>query len=86
MDYSEPFQTWVPGGSSNAEIARLFQRQEAIEAMLEGRESPATVLDMIAEHGLDPIAYIDDVERTIDRVIWQDIPIEYANLLLELRD
>jgi hypothetical protein len=86
MDYAAPFQTWIPGGASGAEIEALFQRQGAIESLLEGKESVDTVLDMIDEHGLDSLAYVGEVERTIDAVIWQNIPIEYANLLLELRD
>lgn len=41
-----------------AEIQRLFQRQKAIDALLRGEVDPDYVGDMLAEHGLDPNAWL----------------------------
>lgn len=86
MDVYSPFSTWANSGSSQAEIEFLFQRQAAIERMLEGRESPNTVLDMFAEHGENVTAYVDEVEATVARAIALDTPIEGGEVLLILRE
>lgn len=86
MLYDEPFLTWLDGDASQEEINNLFQRQDAIARMLAGKESPSVILDMVSEHGLDPIAYSVNVSNAIDEIIGLDIPIEQAQIILRSRE
>lgn len=43
-----------------AEIARLFQRQRAIDALLRGEMAADTLGDMLAEHGIDPYSWMSE--------------------------
>lgn len=51
------------------ESARLMERQKAIDALLRGEIDPATVLDLIEFHGINPAAYMDCVEDNL-RFLW----------------
>jgi hypothetical protein len=86
FDYADPFLTYIPLDASLEQVQQLLQRQEFIENSLEGREAASTVLDCLAEQGLDPIAYIDSVEEEVDRVIASGILPDHSNLLLILRE
>lgn len=48
---------------------QLYQRQGAIEDMIEGREHVDTVLDMLEEQGIDAAAYADAVHADITAII-----------------
>lgn len=85
-DYADPFLTYIDLNASPAEVQRLMQRQELIENSLEGRESASTVLDCLADHGIDPIAYVDSVEFAVDQAIAGGVLPENAPLILRLRE
>ncbi|HEY9664725.1 MAG TPA: hypothetical protein V6C65_40315 [Allocoleopsis sp.] len=85
-DYADPFLTYIDLNASPAEVQRLMQRQALIESTLEGKESASTVLDCLAEQGVDPIAYVDSVEAAIGAAIAGGVLPENAPLLLQLRD
>lgn len=53
-----------------AESIRLFERQRAIDAMLRGEVDFEYLLDMLAQHGIDPTAYNDCVESNLD-FLWR---------------
>jgi hypothetical protein len=86
FDYADPFLTYIPLDASPDQVQRLLQRQELIETSLEGREAASTVLDCLAEQGLDPIAYIDAVESGVDQAINSGILPDHSDLLLILRE
>lgn len=67
---------------SLAEAERLFQRQTVIEAVLQGKEHPDVMLDMLEEHGIDAAEYVESAEEGVDLVIANQIPIEEAEFLL----
>lgn len=48
-----------------AESNRLFQRQRAIQAMLDGILPPDILLDMLDEHGIDPIEYVNSIATVL---------------------
>lgn len=43
------------------EIQRLFQRQRAIDCLLEGTLPPEVLLDMLEEHGIDAAHYAEQI-------------------------
>ncbi len=49
-----------------AESIRLFERQRSIDALLRGEVDAETVLDMLAEHEIDPAAYVDCVRSNLE--------------------
>jgi hypothetical protein len=86
FDYADPFLTYISLDASPDEVQKLLQRQEFIEQSLEGHQAASTVLDCLAEQGLDPIAYVDEVEWGVDQVIASGILPEQSDLLLILRE
>ena len=85
-DYVDPFLTYIDLNASPAEIQKLLQRQDLIERSLEGKEAADTVLDCLAEQGLDPIAYVNSVEFAVDVAIASGELPDHAGLLLRLRE
>lgn len=62
-----------------ADTARLIRRQNLIDKALRSEEYPDVVLDLLAEDGIDPITYLDEVETnleiaTANQVIILDLP------------
>lgn len=58
-----------------AELERYIERQRAIARCLDGQEYPDVVLDMLEAHAIDPVAYVDEVEASIDLIICQCLPV-----------
>lgn len=86
MDYIDPFLTYIELNASPDQVQKLLQRQELIERSIEGQESASTVLDCLAEHGIDPVAYVDSVEFAVDQAIASGVLPDHADLLLRLRE
>lgn len=84
-DYVDPFLTYIDLNASPQQVQQLLQRQDLIERSIEGHESAATVLDCLAEQGIDPIAYVDSVEFAVDQAIASGVLPDHADLLLRLR-
>lgn len=59
-----------------AELRRNLLRDELIEQLLDGRGHLDTTLDCLAEHGIDPDAWIDQTLANIDYVIDAGIRFE----------
>jgi hypothetical protein len=59
-----------------AEVAANLLREELIEQLLNGRGHLDTALDCLAEHGIDPDAWIDQTLANIDYVIDAGIRFE----------
>ena len=51
------------------ETEQLFQRQGAIEDLLEGRGHVDVVLDLLEEQGVDAAAYADEVHAQVTAII-----------------
>jgi hypothetical protein len=81
MDYLLPLTTFerqnpdFSGADRLQEVAAFIQRQRAIARCLDGLESPDVVLDLLDSQGLDPIAYVDEVEAAVELVIVQSLPV-----------
>ncbi len=58
-----------------AEMIRYVDRQRAIAACLDGKEHPDVVLDLLESHSIDPLAYVEGVEETIELIICQGFPV-----------
>lgn len=86
MDFESPFLTYEGRetdpqyDSPEEETRELFIRQNLIFDFLEGAEFPDVVLDCLDEHGIDPIAYVNSVEESIDWIIQNNIKITDAGL------
>ena len=75
MDVIDPFLTFYrfhPDHNvqdERKETELLYQRQGAIEDMLEGREHVDVVLDMLEEQGIDAAAYADAVHDQVTAIV-----------------
>lgn len=79
-DLIDPFMTFLNQnsefGSSDEKgaVNELFIRQGLIEDFLEGKEGADTVLDCLDEHGIDPAAFVAQVEDSVQQIIQRDDP------------
>lgn len=75
MDIIDPFLTFCAEHpdhdrqDARRAAEQLYQRQGAIEDMLEGREHVDVVLDMLEEQGVDAAAYADAVHGQVSAII-----------------
>ena len=83
IDILDPFMTFFRehrdhnGCDARKEAEMLYQRQGAIEDMLEGKEHPDTVLDLLEEQGIDAANYADQVHQQVTAII--DCGIVYTS-------
>lgn len=59
-----------------AESEALFERQQAIQDMLDGKVHPDAVLDILSDQGFDVDEYIDVVCSNIDFITREGVLIE----------
>lgn len=84
MDWAEPFLTFLEDeenptfNTPEEEVAKLDTRCQMIDRFLEGKEHPDTILDMLAEHGLDPKEWCEAVGENINLIIYQNVPVDLA--------
>jgi len=75
IDVLDPFMTvYREHPEYNPDDARqeaedLATRQDLIQAVLEGREYPETLLDCLEEQGIGAVAWCDQVNANIEWVI-----------------
>lgn len=75
MDLIDPFLTFYrdhpdhDDQDGRNETQLLFERQGAIEDLIEGKAQPDEVLDRLEEQGIDAAAYVDDVCQQIEAII-----------------
>jgi hypothetical protein len=87
MEAETPFLTYFRdepdhnAADSLEECRRLFQRQEAIEKCLRGEVPAEYVLDLLAQQGVSPDAYVDCVESNVSFVLANNIPVNGFGLL-----
>ncbi|NJO78818.1 MAG: hypothetical protein HC827_10010 [Cyanobacteria bacterium RM1_2_2] len=65
---------WLPHPDCNeADLEREFNqyktRQRAILDCADGLLDPSTLLDIIEATGIDPLAYVEEAEESIDALI-----------------
>lgn len=56
------------------EMAALHLRTEALEHSLRTGRDFDVLLDMLAEHGQDPIAYVDEVCDEVELIVCSHLP------------
>lgn len=83
--FESPFLTYTnspndPGYmGEEAELAALHLRTEALDHALKTGRDFDVVLDMLAEHGQDPIAYVEEVGEQVELIIASHIvPPDWA--------
>ena len=67
-----PSPDWSPS-ELQAEVARLYERQKAIDAMIHGELDIETLLDLLENHGIDPEQWIDTSIKNIEYMIEYDL-------------
>lgn len=88
MDFAEPFLTFLEDESNptfvspEEEVAKLNLRCQMIDEFLETGKNPDTILDMLAEHGIDPKTWCEAVGENINFLIYQNIPVDLAGFHL----
>lgn len=86
MSYLAPLTTFAletadhSASDLRAEYQRYLLRQKAIVACLMGTESPAYLLDMLAEHGFDVCEYVSDAVANIEETIASNDDFEASEL------
>ena len=85
MAFESPFLTYTnaviePGYMGDeAELAALHRRTEALDYALRTGKEFDVLLDMLAEDGQDPMAYVEKVEANVQTIItYQLIPEDWA--------
>ena len=75
VDILDPFMTWYrehpdyDARDARTEAQRLYERQGAIEDLLEGNVQVDEVLDRLDQQGIDAAAYADTVCQQIEAII-----------------
>lgn len=75
LDLYTPFDTYLieqPDFNQSDvmnEIEALFFRQRVIEGLVEGTLDAEFVLDVLAEQGISPDAYVESVQENVDLII-----------------
>lgn len=60
-------------GELQAEIARLYERQKAIDAMVHGELDAETLLDLLEDHGIDPEQWIETSIANIEYIMTNNL-------------
>jgi len=74
-DLEHPFLTFtqVPSDPGflgyEAEMDAMHQRTDALDRFLRGEEDPDVLLDMLAEGGQDPAAYVRSVQQQVNNQV-----------------
>lgn len=89
MDFDFPFTTYLKDCSDPSflgyeeEVKRLFQRQQLIDKLCSTEFKEIDVLlDMLAEHEIDPIDYVSSVQSNVEEIIANEMPIANKELFL----
>ena len=87
-DWASPFLTYLEQEdnptfeSSQKEVAKLDLRCKMIDNFLKGEEHPDTILDMLAEHGIEPTVWVDAVCENVELFIYKSVPVDLAGFPL----
>lgn len=88
QDFASPFLTYLEEEdnptfeSPEEEIRKLDQRAKAIDDFLETGKHPDLVLDMLAEHGIEPTVWVDAVCENVQLFIYKSVPVDLAGFHL----
>lgn len=88
QDWASPFLTYLEEednptfNTPEEEIAKLDTRCKMIDEFLETGEHADTILDMLAEHGIEPTHWVDSVCENVDLFIYKSVPVDFAGFHL----
>ena len=84
QDWATPFLTYLEDEENSTfnnpqeEIAKLNLRCQIIDEFLETGKYPDLVLDMLAEHGINPKIWCEAVCENVELIVYQSIPVDLA--------
>lgn len=86
--FPEPFLTVIGQESDplydspEEELSEFFLRQNLIHDFVEGKIPPDVVLDCLAEQGVEPTVYVEEVEASVEWIQENSVIIPDAKLWL----
>ncbi len=87
-DWASPFLTYLEEDdnptflSLEEEVAKLDLRCRIIDEFLESGKYPDLVLDMLAEHGIEPTEWVDAVCENIELFVYKSVPVDLVGFHL----